>query len=145
MHPVVPRALARTQGKELFAKGAAFLAQAQECHAAQGEFSETIDDAFEEQLQPLRELFTQRVRLYEQAWGNQTALRQAEALIAALSKVYRELYDPIFAQQRVSDNKGFAAFQDCANAYSAEMKKRMLTCVQSATNLAVMYQHALTV
>jgi hypothetical protein len=115
----------------------------QKCHADEGEFSVAIDEAFEQQPQPLQKFFTQRIRLYAQAWADPKALRQAQAAIEALSQVYRKLYDAIFEQQLASD-EGFEALQEYTKARIAKMAADV-TCVQSATDLAVMYQHALTV
>ena len=71
------------------------------------------------------------------------AVAQVRAVLDALGCTYRDLYGPIFSQQRISDDQGYTAFDEYARAQQQVLDQQVLDqsidkCVQSATGLESM-------
>jgi hypothetical protein len=130
------------QGKGLATQALAFMNKLESCFAATGEFSDEIYNAFEEVPLLIQEFFTRRIQLYERTCADGAAVAQMRAILIALDRTYRKLYDPIFDQQVIADQEGFIAFQEYANAKQLKLSQRITACVQSATKIEMMYVRA---
>ena len=65
-------------------------------------------------------------------------MAQVRAVLDALGRTYRDMYDPMFNQQRISDDQGYTALDEYARAKQQVLDQRIKRCVQSSTDLESM-------
>ena len=116
------------------------------CYSATGCFSDEVYDSLEQLKGRSRQYFVRRIELFERALllkdggggGGAAAVAQVRAVLDALGCTYRDLYGPIFNQQRISDDQGYTAFDEYARAKQQVLDQRIEPFVQSSTNLESM-------
>ena len=109
------------------------------CYSATGDFSEELYDTLEQLPGRIRQYFVRRIKLYERALKDGgAAVAQVRAVLDALGRTYRDMYDLIFNQQRISDDQGYTAFDEYARAKQQVLDQRIEHCVQSTNDLESM-------
>ncbi len=96
-------------------------------------------DTFDEVPLQRQKFFAGRIEIYERSLANAAAVKQVTSLIDALSRIFREVYDPIFKVQLVSDKPWICSFARIFMAARLKgLSQRVSLCVQSASDLAAM-------